>query len=554
MKQKLIGLCALCIMSAPAIAQSWVAQARKAVFSVVTYDKDNNILNTGNGFYITANGTALSDYKLFQEAHHAVVIDSEGKKSDVAFIQGANDMYDIIKFQVRTEQPVHALTIAPANAVTGNAAYILPYSTQKSAVAQKCSVKATSQLAEQYSYYTLSVSVSDKNVSCPLLNDKGQVLGLIQKGSATECYALSARYGEELKINPLSQNDYTLNKVFIPKDLPEKKDEALVNLMMLQSGPQEQYALMLDRFIEKFPEAAEGYLQRAISFIDKQDFAAAEKDLSIYASKNNDKADMHYNLSKLYYQKNLLMPEPAYADWNFDKALREIDEAIATNPLALYIKHKGDILFAQGNYEASYQTFQSLLQTELRNAATFYAMSLCKEKLEAPIEEIIALQDSAVSTYTKPYSAEVVPYLYALAQNKAKAGKYREAVTDMNEVEHIFGGRASAEFYYTREQMELQCKMYQQALDDIEEAAELAPNDADIIAELASMYVRLSNFDKAIPVAQRIIEMQPDSSVGYRILGYCQLRKGEKNEGRKNLEKAKELGDPNAEGILSKYL
>ena len=30
----------------------WANQAKKAVFSVITYNKDNKILNTGNGFYI----------------------------------------------------------------------------------------------------------------------------------------------------------------------------------------------------------------------------------------------------------------------------------------------------------------------------------------------------------------------------------------------------------------------------------------------------------------------------------------------------------------------
>ena len=40
---------------------------KKAVFSIVTYDKDNKIKNTGNGFYINENGTALSDYTCLKE-------------------------------------------------------------------------------------------------------------------------------------------------------------------------------------------------------------------------------------------------------------------------------------------------------------------------------------------------------------------------------------------------------------------------------------------------------------------------------------------------------
>ena len=38
----------------------WANKAKKAVFSVITYNKDNQILNTGNGFYIDEQGTAVS--------------------------------------------------------------------------------------------------------------------------------------------------------------------------------------------------------------------------------------------------------------------------------------------------------------------------------------------------------------------------------------------------------------------------------------------------------------------------------------------------------------
>ena len=57
----------------------WANKARKAVFSVITYNKENQILNTGNGFYIDENGTAVSDYTLFKGAERAVVVTADGK-------------------------------------------------------------------------------------------------------------------------------------------------------------------------------------------------------------------------------------------------------------------------------------------------------------------------------------------------------------------------------------------------------------------------------------------------------------------------------------------
>ena len=46
----------------------WVEKAKRAVFSIVTYDKNDKMLNTGNGFFVSEDGLALSDYTLFKGA------------------------------------------------------------------------------------------------------------------------------------------------------------------------------------------------------------------------------------------------------------------------------------------------------------------------------------------------------------------------------------------------------------------------------------------------------------------------------------------------------
>ena len=40
----------------------------------------------------------------------------------------------------------------------------------------------------------------------------------------------------------------------------------------------------------------------------------------------------------------------------------------------------------------------------------------------------------------------------------------------------------------------------------------------------------------------------------YRIMGFAQIQKGEKEAALKNLQRAKELGDESAEEIIEKYL
>ena len=80
MKKKLLLMLTLCLLAQWSVAQApkWVDKAKRAVFSVVTYDQNDKILNTGNGFFVTEDGVALSDYTLFKGAQRAVVMSSDG--------------------------------------------------------------------------------------------------------------------------------------------------------------------------------------------------------------------------------------------------------------------------------------------------------------------------------------------------------------------------------------------------------------------------------------------------------------------------------------------
>jgi hypothetical protein len=71
---------------AAAQTPKWAEKARKAVFSVITYDQEDKILRTGNGFFVSESGTGLSDSTLFKDAYRAVVIDADGRQLPVEAI------------------------------------------------------------------------------------------------------------------------------------------------------------------------------------------------------------------------------------------------------------------------------------------------------------------------------------------------------------------------------------------------------------------------------------------------------------------------------------
>ena len=540
----------------------WANKARKAVFSVVTYTKENLILNTGNGFYIDEQGTAVSDYSLFKGADHAVVVTAEGKELPVTFILGANDMYDVVKFRTEVNKKSEALQPAIQATPAGSTIYLLPYSTQKATTGQHGTVTKVDSISNESFYYTLNMKTTDKTISCPIMNATGEVIGLIQKNAdkeSTESFAIGIGYATSLSISALSGSDFTLNSIGIKKALPADESQALVYLYMQSSQlSNDAYLELLNDFIAQYPKNTEGYIRRATFYMglgDDQHQAMAEKELEKMVGMAENKAEAHYNIAKLLYDYNLsLGDKKPDANWTLERALKEITTALEISQEGLYYQVQGDICFAMHNYQAAFTAYEAVNRSPIASAASFYSAAKAKELIEGTDKkEVIALMDSAVARFNKPYSQEAGPYLYERARIKTEAELFREAVMDYNEFHTAMLEQVTAEFYMIREQAEMQCRMFKQAIDDINKAIELEPKNAAFWVEKGGVHLRTNQLDEAIKALQQAIALDPKNAAAYRMFGYSQIQKKDKQEGLKNLTKAKELGDTVAEGLIKRY-
>jgi predicted Zn-dependent protease len=166
---------------------------------------------------------------------------------------------------------------------------------------------------------------------------------------------------------------------------------------------------------------------------------------------------------------------------------------------------------------------------------------------------MLALMDSTINMFSKPYLKEAAPYIWARAQARSNAGKYRDAVNDMNEYEELMKATINDNFYYVRHQTEIQGRLFQQALNDINRAIQMNPQETLYYAEKASLEVRVGLIDDAINTAKESISINPEDSDGYLFLGLAQCLKGNKKEGVPNLQKAKDMGNTQAETLIEKY-
>lgn len=542
----------------------WVEKAKRAVFSVVTYDKNDKMLNTGNGFFVSEDGLALSDYSLFKGAERAVIITAEGKQMPVSTILGANDMYDVIKFRVAiTEKKVPALIVANTAPAVGADAWMLPYSTQKSIACVSGKVKEVSKVVGEYHYYTLNMQMKDKMVSCPVMNVDGQVFGIAQKSSGldtvTTCYAAGAAFAMSQKISALSLGDAALKSIGIRKGLPETEDQALVYLFMASSSlSEEDYGKLLDDFIRQFPMNADGYLRRANYYVakgkdDQSWFDKAVADFNQALKVAQKKDDVYYNIGKLMYAYQLSKPEKPYKDWSYDTALKNVRQAVTIDPLPVYIQLEGDILFAQQDYAGALAAYEKVNASNIASAGTFFSAAKTKELMKADPKEVLMLLDSCIAHCPQPITADFAPYLLERAQMYMNTDQPRNAMFDYDAYFKAVNGQVNDVFYYYREQAALKARQYQRALDDIAKAVELNPTDLTYQAENAVVNLRVGRYEEAIQILNNILKTDPKYGEAYRLLGLCQIQLKKTDEACGNFKKAKELGDPNVDELIKKY-
>jgi tetratricopeptide (TPR) repeat protein len=509
----------LSIFTALAQTPSWTKKAAQAVFTLKTFNADGQLIGSVNGFFISDQGDAVSCYTPFKGASRAVVIDAQGKEWPVECIKGANDMYDVARFQVNTKKAT-TLTIAPTTAAVGTAVWLLPYTANKSVTCTQGTVNHAEKFQTTYDYYTLDMQADEQAIGSPVCNDAGQVIGMLQPaagGQSATSYAVSARFAADQCMKGLSINETAMRATSIAKALPDTYEEALIALYMGASVMDEtQYDAYINRFIQQFPQAADGYIYRARNYAARDNFSAADDDMKQALRVADNKDDVHYQYAQLIWQKELLQPDKPFAAWTMERALEESQEAYKSNPQAIYRQQQAQILYALKRYDEAYTIYDELTHSNLRSADIFYAAAQCKLQLDDK-KAALALLDSAVNTFTRPYIKTAAPYLRARAE------------------------------------LSMDCKRYQLAINDMQDVVALEPNNAELWAQKASYEIRVKLVDQALESAKECLRLDPTGSDGYLMSGIALCMKGEKQEGLQNLQKAKELGDSQAQTFIDKY-
>ena len=527
-----------------------VKKAADAAFTLTTFKADGSILATSNGVCISTDGIAISPWQPFIGADKAVIIDAKGQKHEVECLLGANEIYDIVKFQVNGKTIAAPLTTTVS---ANDEVWITPM--PKSGNAEKADVVNVEKFMDKYNYAILKSTATDKLNGAPVFNTKGQVIGLFNISGDSQS-STDVNYANDFTVNGLSQNDITLRQSGICIGLPNKIEEAVVALMLSSEKPSNIYEAVVNDFIVKFPQSNDGYYALANIQIAKGEIANADKTMQTAVGKVTAKDEAHYNYARLIYRGTLAQDseeKTKSVGWTLDKALDEIQKAQSTKANDAYRHLQAQIIFAKGDYAKAYTEFEALTKTKFNNPELYLEMAQSRQHLGATDQEILDLLNKSIELCDTPYVSTSAPYFYTRGQQLEKMGEYRKAVQDYYTYEYFNQGRLGAAFYYMREQCEVKARMWQQALQDILIASRLDPKEALYPTEAGSLLLRLNKIDAVISAAQQAIQLDASLPDAYLILGIAQCESKQKEEGLKNIQKAKELGNTQADTFLQKY-
>lgn len=530
---------------------SAVKKASQGVFTLTTFNADGTLHSSTKGVFVGKADEGIAAWEPFKGARSAVVVDARGKKYDVDVMMGVSEMYNLCRFRVKGTGPIGLSFVGSDAPVTK--VNLIHYDIKKPSI-KSVKVMKSEKFLEHLNYYLFNDNeVSSTELGCPLVNDQGQLLGIMQRPvNGGQAFSADARLTNTFKITGLSINDPTLRATDIRTALPADEKDATLMLMVASSQVDSaKYDAYVSDFLNQFPTSAEGYNLRASRLMNQKRMREADDVLQQGVKRASKKDEALSNYAKLVYQYSVYPMDSTFTAWNFSKAQELAENAYKENPLPIYRHQVAQAIYAQGDYQKALDIFTQLQQTDLgKNGEVYFEAAQCKTQLKKPQAEIMELINKAVDVQPGAPSA---PYLLERGRIYDQAGETRKAFEDYLRYDSIIGNRGTHQFYFLKFQNEMKLRQYQLALNDIAHAIVLNRTEPTYYAEMASLQLRVNRLEDAVKTCNIALQLTDQYSDLYIIKGIslCQLK--QKEEGVKCLQRAQQLGDPRAEGLMKKY-
>lgn len=205
--------------------------------------------------------------------------------------------------------------------------------------------------------------------------------------------------------------------------------------------------------------------------------------------------NFHYRLGLTYLEKG-----------NLEQAASSLDRAVELGNQSEFYLARGNLHFDQSEYAEAEGLYESGITagTQLGRLYTNLALSR-KEQGKT---------EGAIDAYSRALQQELTPSLaYEVHLNKGKLHAeledYKSAISEFETARKL---DPTAEAHYNLGLARAENDNPTGAVDAFRSALEEAPEDADIMKDLATAYQRLEDYENAIEFYERALDQRPESS------------------------------------------
>jgi len=260
---------------AEVILTDLVKKIQPAVVTVMTYDKDNNPLGQGSGFFIDTNGLLVTNYHVIEGAYYGIIKTHNGKKYPIKYVVSDNKYTDLIK--VIVDIPRSSLrwinvtgelpSIAERVVVVGS-----PMGLELTV--SEGIVSAVRQIPDVGKILQISAPISSGSSGSPVVNMKGKVIGVVSfylaKGQNLN-FAVPSQYLINLKPTRIPKTISEWTQIVDQKATMQRKGRLLVyadpekaRVRILNIKPKFYQGIMLKPGKYLIEVSADGYKMKKI--------------------------------------------------------------------------------------------------------------------------------------------------------------------------------------------------------------------------------------------------------------------------------------------------
>jgi tetratricopeptide (TPR) repeat protein len=480
-------------------AQKILENNRAGVVSLTAYGSNKQIVGEGSGF-VLENGVMATNYLLISQAIAVEGKNFQGKKVKIESILGVDKNSFLALLKTKGKEP--ALSLGNSDDLKkDNKVFAIGTNEAGEITVSEGTVTNIQDYAPGRRIIDSSVSVSDNFSGGPVLDTKGQVLGVtivLERGLKfiiPSNLVKTLPKKAEVKFKDWQHEDYlsTLDGSFLAGKISSFLDE---------TAKAEKY---LEKVIKNAPGNIEAQSLLASIFIRQRNYEAAISAYNKMIELDANRDDAYYGVGIVYFNMR-----------RFKEAVLPLEKAVQLNS-----EHKDAYFYIANSYEElkdfakaaeSYEKYVNLKPEKLGTA--YWHLGLCRfelgqfEAAAAAFQE--ALKENPQDTLIND----------KLAQAFQKAGQYEKAEQVYKYLAQL-SPEYSLNYYRTILRMYDEAGLGDKAIEAAKKIVELNPKDSDSLYNLGYMYAKQRKYNEAIEALKKVIQMRPNFEYAYLTLANC---------------------------------